>query len=456
MRKLYLECTTGISGDMFVAALLDLGADQDKLMQVLQTIPEQEFKVSVSRVKKAGLDVCDFDVRLEHGLENHDHDMGYLYGTVEGGSAHGHVQEHTHSHAHAHLHEHSHSHAQSHEHSHSHVDGHVHRGMKEILEIIRSTEMTEGARTLAERIFTILGEAEAKAHGTTLEAVHFHEVGAVDSIVDIISAAVCMDDLQVSGVIIPSLSEGTGSVRCQHGILPVPVPAVMHITEACGLVLHRTDRKGELITPTGAAIAGAICTENRLPETYRILKSGTGAGKREYEIPSLLRAMLIEESEPSEEKICKLETNVDDCTGEMLGYTMERLFQAGARDVSFQPIYMKKNRPGYQLNVICLPEQVPAMETIIFEETTTIGIRRCLMDRTVLNREKRTVNTAYGEMDVKVCSRDGLQRVYPEYESVAKISRDTGKPLKEIYDRMGQELNGEGSERKKGTSGNVC
>ena len=436
--KLYLECYSGISGDMVVAALLDLGADEEVLKRVLDSVPVPGFRVEISRVKKAGLDVCDFQVILDEAHENHDHDMEYLFGQEE----HGHHHE-----AHEHHHEEHGHHHDGHEHhheEHGHHHGHEHRGLREVMEIIEQTRMTSHAKEITVRIFTILAEAEAKAHGTTLEQVHFHEVGAVDSIVDIIAAAVCLDQLCITETVIPVLYEGCGQIRCQHGMLPVPVPAVMNIMQEHGLILHATKRRGELVTPTGAAIAAAICTSNHLPEQFRIIKTGMGAGKRAYEVPSILRAMLIEESENLAEKdtIWKLETNIDDCSGECLGYVMDRLMKAGARDVHFTPVYMKKNRPAYQLNVLCKEEQIKTMEEILFRETTTIGIRRVRMDRTILKRKSREIETSCGKAYVKVCESDGETRVYPEYQSVSELAEKSGKSYSEMYQIIQEEGHG--------------
>lgn len=436
-KTLYLECTSGISGDMTVAALLDLGASEEKLRQVLATMPVQGFAVEISRVKKAGVDCCDFNVKLD--VENHDHDMEYLHGHEH---HHHHHDEEEHEHRHHHHdeeeHEHHHHHhnlaEHSHEHPHAHDHGghdHVHRHLGDILAILHATQMSENARALAVKIFTIVAEAEAKAHAMPLEEVHFHEVGAVDSIVDIVSAAVCLDDLGVEQVIVPKLCEGSGTVRCQHGILPVPVPAVSNIAAAYGLPLEITSVQGELVTPTGAAIVAAIKTGEALPSPLRVEKIGIGAGKRQYERPSMLRAMLIAPANNGD-CIYKLECNMDDCTGEALGYVMERLLQAGARDVHYIPVYMKKNRPACQLNVICDEAKIPVLEGIIFRETTTIGIRRQRMERTVLQREMRTVQTPYGAAEVKVCTVDGQQRAYPEYESVAALCRATGASYQEV------------------------
>ena len=276
-KTLYLECYSGISGDMTVAALLDLGANREVLDRMLRSLPLEGFRIRVSRVKKSGVDACDFDVILDEAHENHDHDMEYLHGhasmELEKEHFHGHASmesEKEHFHGHAFMEsekEHSHEHAAS-EFGKEHLHHHAHRGLKEILEIIRQAEMSDRARSMAERIFQILAQAEAKAHQVPVEEVHFHEVGAVDSIVDILSAAVCIDDLGITDVIVPVLYEGCGTIRCQHGILPVPVPAVANIVQECGITLKRTDVAGELVTPTGAAIAAAFCTDRVLPQSF--------------------------------------------------------------------------------------------------------------------------------------------------------------------------------------------
>ena len=417
-QTLYLECGSEISGDMTVAALLDLGADPQVLDKALKSLQIGGFQTVISRVSKAGLSMCDFDVRLDQMHENHDHDMEYLHGHGTSGS-HGHRNYHEKE--------------QGHVHSHDHTDIHEHRGLEEILHIIGHADLTEQAKATAENIFRILAEAEAKAHGVPVSQVHFHEVGAVDSIVDIVAAAVCLDNLGITDVIITRLNEGQGTIRCQHGLLPIPVPAVVNIVQAHGLPLCVTETEGELVTPTGAAIAAAIRTADRLPEIFTVKRTGMGAGKRNYERPSMLRAMLIEDEAEGKDVIYKLETNVDDCSGESLGYAMEHLLDAGARDVHYLPVYMKKNRPAYQLNVICSKEDISRMEQIIFEETTTIGIRKIPMERTVLRREIRSVQTPLGEARVKVCTYRGQQRFAPEYDSVTALCRKHGKNYEEVY-----------------------
>lgn len=429
---LYLECNSGISGDMMVAALLDLGASEEVLMKALDSIPADGFSVEVTRVKKAGVDCCDFAVLLDAEYENHDHDMEYLHGCEHHrGEEHKHGHPHGEEHEHHHGEEHKHHHKHHHEHPHGHA--HVHRGMKEIREIIDTVKMTDRAKELALRIFGIIAEAEAKAHAVPVEQVHFHEVGAIDSIVDVMAAAVCLDDLHIENVVVPKLCEGTGTVRCQHGVLPVPVPAVTNIVEQSGLNLEIMDMQGEFVTPTGAAIAAAVKTIDVLPKAFRIVRTGIGAGKRTYERPSILRVMLIEPAENRGDTIWKLESNIDDCSGEILGYVMDLLFEAGARDVHYHPVHMKKNRPAWQLNVICDKAVISRMEEIIFRETTTIGIRRMQMERTVLARECRDVKTSIGQVQVKVCRYGDENKYYPEYESVKELCRTSGRSYRDIY-----------------------
>ena len=263
-------------------------------------------------------------------------------------------------------------------------------------------------------------------------------MGAIDSIVDVISFAVCFDDLDVDRVIIPYLCEGEGTIRCAHGILPIPVPATADIVSRYGLDLEFTGVRGELVTPTGAAIAAAVRTDDKRPGRMRIIKTGIGAGKRKYERPGMLRVMQIEESRETSDHIWKLESSIDDTTGEALGFLMDMLFEAGVRDVSYMPAYMKKNRPGWLLSVICSEDKVHEAERLIFTHSTTIGIRKQQMERSVLLRRIKTIDTPWGQADVKVCSADGLERVYPEYESVARICRETGIGFTQVYNTLMQ------------------
>ncbi len=313
-KTLYLDCASGIAGDMFVAALLDLGGEaaEAAVCEALAGLPVSGFDVRVSRVSKSGIDCCDFDVELDAGHDGHDHDMAYLHGR-EHGHAHGHasggasacetdahaVQAGKGDHASACAGEghcaqgRAYAHESSHGHTHTHA--HEHRNLADIEAIIDAAALTPAARAFARCTFHIVAEAEAKAHGLPVEQVHFHEVGAADSIVDVVSAAVLVDYLNITRVVVPALTDGCGTIRCQHGVIPVPVPATLNICMAHGLPLSSCEVEGELVTPTGAAIVAALEPEFALPERYVVEAVGLGAGKRTYERPSILRAMFIRE-----------------------------------------------------------------------------------------------------------------------------------------------------------------
>lgn len=469
MKALYLECNAGISGDMLVAALLDLGADRSALDEALSSIPAKGFIYNISRVKKAGVDCCDFDVQLDEEHENHDHDMAYLHGLNNDAKIHHYTHKHCyeqqqehfdetiHSHDYEHQHDqyseeyyhehrdetvHSHNNEHGHEYNNApqeHHHKHEHRGLQEVMEIIAQTSMTEAARALAIKIFDVIAEAEAKAHAVPKNEVHFHEVGAIDSIVDIIAIAVCVDSMNITEVIVPELCEGRGTVRCQHGVLPVPVPAVANIMQKYQITMKLLPIEGEFVTPTGAAAVAALRTCSELPPSFTIASIGLGAGKRNYERPSILRAMIIDDGNKKEfsalhvDTVCKLESNIDDCTGELLGYTMERLLAAGALDVSYVPIFMKKQRPAYELQVLCEPQAKEAMEKIIFAETSTIGIRHTLIERSILPRHEEVVQTMYGAVKVKVCDQGRDSRYYVEYNSAVETAEKNNVPLIEVY-----------------------
>lgn len=446
-KKLYLDCGSGISGDMFVAAMIDLGADPDALEKALDSIPADGFFVEISRVKKAGIDCCDFHVRLDddcenhdHDCENHDHDMDYLYGnlTLAAGSGCSCHEEPDREEHHCHCHEEGHD-GEAHHCCRQEKDHHhTHRGLAEILPMIDACDMTETAKALARKIFRIIGEAEAKAHDLPLDEVHFHEVGALDSIVDVVAAAVTFDSLHIKEVIVPKLTEGTGTVRCRHGVMPVPVPATVNIVSAYKIPMELTGAKGEYVTPTGAAIAAAISTSHQLPPSFVIKKAGLGAGKRAYTDRSgILRAFLIQgEENEGRDKVVKLETDIDDCSGEVLGYVMKKLFKAGAKDVHYAPIFMKKNRPAWELTVICREDKVEEMEKIIFTETTTIGIREYPLRRSILDREEKEVETVYGKAAVKQVTFRDMTRAYPEYDTVKKLAKRNKVPFMDIFDAV--------------------
>lgn len=387
-KLLYLEGASGISGDMTVAALLDLGANREKLDAVLKSMNLEGFEYQVSRKSSYGIAGTDFDVIL------HDH--------------------------------------HHHEHEHEHGHHHEHRNLDDVCAVIDRGTMTDGARELAKKIFRIVAEAESKAHGVPVSEVHFHEVGAIDSIVDIVSAAVLIDDLGIRECVVTGLAEGSGYVHCQHGDLPVPVPAVLNIAQAHGIALRTSAANGEMVTPTGIAIAAALRTRDRLPAEYKVEKVGIGLGKRDFGRANILRAMILEETlDP--EQMYVLETNIDDATGETLGLALEKLMAAGASDAHFLPCFMKKNRPAYLLRVIAAAPEIPALERIIFESTTTIGMRKLPVDRTCMDREIRTVELPFGTVSVKRCTWNGVVRNYPEYESVRALAERTGKEFQLVF-----------------------
>lgn len=271
---LIIDGTSGISGDMTVAALLDLGASEEHLREQLATLPVDGFTIAVTRANKHGIDACDFDVQLAEELENHDHDMAWLYGNEA-------AAEHTHEHEHDHE-------------GHHHAHHHHHRSLTDVTDIIDGSQLSDGAKRRALAIFTALAAAEAKAHGKTPETVMFHEVGAVDSIVDVCSVAICLDDLGIEDIVVESLSEGHGTIRCAHGLMPIPVPAVVNLCQAGNIALTPAPVAGELVTPTGAAIVTALRTSDQLPSRYRIEAVGYGAGKRPYEgCSGTLRCLLV-------------------------------------------------------------------------------------------------------------------------------------------------------------------
>ncbi|BCN29357.1 nickel pincer cofactor biosynthesis protein LarC [Anaeromicropila herbilytica] len=464
-KTLYLECNSGISGDMTVAALLDLGADQKVLFDTLNKLNLVGYQLHVGRTKKCGIDACDFDVILE---ENEDYNSPHIHESMDDSNhANQSIENSKHTHSIHEIEDSNHHHSNhsindsDHMHEVHHMHFHEHRNIKDIYEIINRLD-DENIKELSKKIFDIVAKAEAKAHGIPLEDVHFHEVGAIDSIVDIVATAICINNLGITEVIVSPLAEGSGTVKCQHGRMPVPVPAVVNIAMMNDLIIKTTNNQGEMITPTGAAIAAALRTRDSLPDQYRIKNIGIGAGKKDFESANILRAIIIEEivddkivnnkttqnatdqtfrirqnentsSNNSEEIIWKLESNIDDCTGEALGYTMEKLLEAGARDVYYTPIYMKKNRPAYLLSVLCKEKDCSKLEDVIFRHTTTIGIRRISYERTILDREIIAVKTPYGMVKAKLCKSGESTVCYPEYQSVREICEKENMEFQQVY-----------------------
>ena len=394
-KTLYLEGSSGIAGDMTVAALIDLGGSVEKLDAVFKSLGVGGLHYEIGRRRSCGIEGCAFDVILHEHEHHHDHD---------------------------HCHEHEHHH------------DHEHRNFADVCAIINKGAMTDRARALAKKIFAIIADAESIAHGIPVEEVHFHEVGAIDSIADIVGAAVLIDDLEITECIVTGISEGEGFVKCQHGMIPVPVPAVVNIARRWGIPLRTAGVRGEMVTPTGIAIAAALRTAKTLPEEYEIEKIGIGVGKKEFPHANILRAMLIKEENKSAEKVWLLESNIDDCSGEVMGYAMEKLLEEGALDVHYTPCFMKKNRPGYILSVIVAGALVGKMEDLIFEHTSTIGIRKRPLERSCMMREQLEVATEYGMIAVKKCSWKEIVKFYPEYESVKNAAEKAKVSFKQVFD----------------------
>lgn len=367
---LWLEGACGIAGDMTVAALLDLGAKRETLDAALGSLGVESFSWDVFRSESRGIAGTRFDVRLRE---------------AHGGGHHHHAHAHD---GNAHRHE------------------HAHRHLADVETILARGNMSARARELAFKAFRLVAEAEAKAHGKPVGEVHFHEVGAEDSIADIVGA---------------------------HGELPVPVPAVLNIAAASSIPLRCGTARGELVTPTGIALAAAFRTRERLPEKFRVERVGIGLGTREIGKPNMLRALLLaEESAPG--IVWQIAANIDDATGEMLGAATDEIFAAGALDVCFAPCFMKKNRPAYQIQILAEEARVPAVEAALFRATTTIGLRKWRTERTCMAREIVAAETPFGSVRVKRCRAEGIFRAYPEFNDVRALAEKTGLPFSEIFD----------------------
>lgn len=392
---------------MTVAALLGLGGNRDKLAAALKSLSLEGFSYTVQEGNSYGIAGIDFDVRLT--------------------SEHGHADHH-----HAHEGAHGHGHHHDSDSPHHHVP-HEHRNLSDVFTVIDRGTLGARARELAKRTFTLVAEAEAEAHGKPIDQVHFHEVGAIDSIVDIVSAAVLIEDLGVTECVVTGLTEGQGTVLCQHGELPVPVPAVLNVARRFGIPLRTSSDKGEKVTPTGIALAAALRTRSELPNTYTVERVGIGLGKRDFGHANVLRAMLLrEEAKTPQDRMFVVECNVDDSTGEELGFAMDALFKVGAKDVHYIPCLMKKNRPGQIIKVIVAERELSAVEETLFRCTSTIGVRRYPVERSCMARSTVEVALPQGTVLVKRCERDGVVRFYPEYESVRELALATGEDVRTL------------------------
>jgi hypothetical protein len=438
MKILYLDLFSGIAGDMFIAALLDLGVDAAKLERELKKLKLDGYHLHISHGQKSAIAGVKFDVHLAH---DHDHE-------------HGHTHDHDHAHGH---HHHDHEHAHDH-HEHGHDEQ---RNFAEIKKLISRSQLSAWVKQKAIAVFQRIAVAEGKIHDLPPGEVHFHEVGAVDSIVDIVGAAIALELLGKPRVFASPVTEGTGWIRCAHGRFPVPAPATLAILGARGIGVTQCDEPHELVTPTGAALLAEFAESFGAMENLVAEKIGFGLGTRDNETrPNVLRAVLGSQSkvqspkskaggarEPSTincqpsthldwetDRVAVLETNLDDCAGEILGSFVETALAAGALDVFHTPIQMKKNRPGVLLTVLCAEAEADKFSELLLRETTAFGVRKTIAERRKLRREFVEVTTAFGKVTVKIGKIGGkVVQAAPEFESAKKLAAKAGVPVKQIF-----------------------
>ncbi len=415
MKTLYLDIFSGISGDMFLGAILDLGVEFEALESELKKLGLEGYTLSANRRQKCAIDGVKFDVHLaDDGQSDH-------------------------SHSHSHDHEHSHAH----DHSHSGDEGHGHsRNFAQISKMIHDSGLSDWVKEKSVAVFQRVANAEGKIHGMPPFEVHFHEVGAVDSIVDIVGGCIALELLGKPRVRSGPVIEGTGFIMCAHGRFPIPAPATLNILAERGVAITQCEEPNELITPTGAALIAEFAEDFGPLQNLTPEKVAFGLGTRDCETrPNVLRAVLGVESVKSggndweTDTICVLETNLDDISSEVLGDFVERALKTGALDVVHTPIQMKKNRPGVQLSVLCAEGDADQFCEMILRETSAFGVRRTLTERRKLQRETKTVTTPHGEVKVKLGKLNGeIVQVAPEYESCRAIAAKADIPLKAVYD----------------------
>lgn len=444
MQTLYFDCFAGISGDMTIGALLDLGLDFKALEMELKKLSLDGYKLSLSRVLRSQISATKFDVVLTD-TPSHTHQ-------------HAHNHEHVHSHTHQHdQHDHNHAHSHSHDH-HTHHDhkhnsdqayDHAHRGLREINLIIDNSNLSDWVKENSKKIFYRLAVAEGRIHNIPPEQVHFHEVGAIDAIVDIIGACIGFELLGVKNFISSPLHVGRGFVNCTHGRFPIPAPATQELLK--NIPTYSTEIEGELVTPTGAAIVSTLCTEFKPLPQMKVEQIGYGAGGRDPKsFPNVLRLFLgtldtsstssfslpsnsVKEEVRLKDKsnsVTVIEANIDDMNPQIFGYLMDKLLKQGALDVFYTPIYMKKNRPGVLLTILVEERLFESITQTIFQETTTLGVRYYETNRRTLVRHSRKVNTDFGTVDVKFAFLENkIVNVMPEYESCLELAQNKNVAL---------------------------
>ena len=416
MKTLYLECNMGAAGDMLTAALLELVDDRQGFIDRMNRIGLTGVRVTAEPSVKCGITGTHMRVTVD-GEEEESLDADH--------SGHDHSHDHEHSHDHDHHHDHEHSHDHGHEHHHS--------SMRDIEEIVGSLDVSEKVRADAMAVYRLIADAESKVHGHPVTDIHFHEVGTMDAIADVVGVCLLMELLSPDQVLSSPVHTGSGFVRCAHGILPVPAPATALILQ--GIPSYGGQVKGELCTPTGAALLKHFVSRFGDRPVMAVEKIGYGMGKKDFDQANCVRAFLGE-SEGKRETAVRLECNLDDMTGEDIGFAMEQLFAAGAMDVYTQPIGMKKSRPGILLSVICRTEDANVLAASVMKHAATLGIRRQDLTRYVLDRKIETVDTVYGKVRVKYASGMGAEKAKPEYDDIAAIAKERHLSLCDVREAV--------------------
>lgn len=406
MKILYLECNMGVAGDMLMSALSELHPDPDGFINRLNSLNIPGIKAERLTKKKSGISGTHIKVMFD-GKEEDEH----LH----------HHHEHTHD-EHHHMHE-------EHHHVHTHEHTHVHRGMEEIKNIITSLPVSERVKGDALSVYKLIAEAESAAHNCEVSEIHFHEVGTMDAIADIVGVCMLIDELSPDMIVSSPINTGSGTVQCAHGILPAPAPATAFILK--GIPIYSNEINGELCTPTGAALVKYFVQKFGAMPTMSVSAVGYGFGTREYETLNCVRAFMGETA-GSTDTVVQLSCNMDDISGERISFAQARLFEAGALDVFTIPIGMKKSRPGVLFNCICRQEDKEKMVKLIFKHTSTIGIRETVCQRYVLDRSEEVVHTQYGDVRIKKSEGYGVKKIKPEYNDLEKLAIENNIDISDI------------------------
>lgn len=431
MKLLYLECNMGAAGDMLMGALYDLLSEkqQQEFLSQMNSLGIPGVTLSASRQQKCGIYGTHMQVSVygaEEGKQEHEHSHGHEH-------SHDHTHEHEHSHGHSHNHEQMHD-THDHKHSHGHTHSHEHSSYSDLLHKISHLPLSEEVKAHAAAVYRLIGEAEAKAHQSTLEQIHFHEVGSLDALTDVVGCCLLMELLQPDKILASPVHVGSGTVHCAHGILPVPAPATAEILK--DVPIYGGTLKGELCTPTGAALLRHFVNEFCDLPPLIVQNTGYGMGTKDFPQANCVRAFLGEAHTQNADCVLSLSCNLDDITGEALAFAMEELMHNGALDVYTTPVYMKKGRPGQLFTCLCRPSDENTMTELIFRHTTTRGIRVQKYSRHVLSSSFRKQDTPYGSVTMKQSEGHQVCRVKPEYEDLARIAREQGLSLSDICEML--------------------